>query len=89
MNYTDKKLKIKHGKPLSEKKFIPLIDADLKDTVQLASILCEKMNASTKGRCLFKSLAPNTKRGKTLAEMRDNVCRIRIFIRSILDKNDL
>lgn len=64
---------------------LSLIEKDLINTTEMVAVLCEKLKKSTKGRCLFKSLPPNTKDGKRLAEIRDNICRIRIYVRSILE----
>jgi hypothetical protein len=85
MNNTDKKLKIKHANPVSNSKMLSFIEEDLINTTELTSNLCEKLKKSTKGRCLFKSLPPNTKDGKRLAEIRDNIHRIRIYVRSMLE----
>ena len=78
-------MKITRSKPLPNAKMLSLIENDLINTTELAATLCEKLKKSTKGRCLFKSLPPNTKDGKRLAEIRDNICRIRIYVQSILE----
>lgn len=80
-----KKLKVITSKSPTETHLIRLIESDSQSIAELAMECCKKYFASTTGRVLFKSAIPKTKNGLKLAEIRNNIGRTRIYLRSIAD----
>jgi hypothetical protein len=81
-----KNLKIKHSKPPTERLVIRLLEKEAKETWELALKVLEVSGKAenTRGRVMFKAAIPKTQDGPSLAEIRNNVNRVKLYLRAIL-----
>ena len=75
-------MKIIHSKPLSRKKILSFIDAEMQELRAVAERLSYKLGDDGR-RCVFRTMAPTSMDGPVIANIRDNLAHIRCCINSI------
>lgn len=80
-----KDLKLASSKPSREQSLIKLLDKEAKQTRKLAFSVLRKLPKSSRPliTIIFKSAVPKTKRGKFLADTRNELSRIRVCLHEL------
>jgi len=77
-------MKIKYSKPPTEKKLLSLLNEEISYTKGIAlECITKYRTPNIQFGVVMKSAVPKTKNGRTLAHIRDELSRIRVFLQAL------